>query len=355
MEELTEEYASMLNEKASDNFLIAAQGRVPAQIPVALAVDGSFVARALQVDMMNFYTYPDRWLNTYLALADRFPEIVFLPGFWVEYGNATEPSAFGAPIIWRHDHPPTVHPLNLAPNTWCDLPRPDPYTDGLMALVIQRYWNLEHRGELPAARRIRFVGARGPFTIATHVLGAAAFLNAVNNPNAASVVRGVLDLFTDTTIRFLQAQLGCLRDPVGVVLYDDTVGKLPARIFERFARPALNRIFDSFEGLIRIYHNDTPCEHLLAYLPYLHFDVFHFSHLMDIRLVRAALAPKAVMGNLAPLAVMVNGTTQVVEAAARACIERAAPGGGLILAPGGSTHPDTPLANIDALLRATLS
>ncbi len=355
MEELTGGQALMLSDRAYDNFLIAAQGRVPLQIPVALVADGSFVARACDVDVMNFYTYPDRWLNAYLALTDRYPEIVVLPGFWVEYGNATEPSAFGAPVVWRHDHPPTVRALNLPPDAWCNLPRPDPYTDGLMALVIQRYWNLEHRGELPQPRRIRFVAARGPFTTASHVLGAATFLNAVNSPNSANVVRDTIDLFTDTTIRFLQAQLGCLRDPLGVVVYDDVVGKLSARIFERFARPALNRIFDSFEGLIRVYHNDTPCEHLLAYLPYLHFDVFHLSHLMDMRLVKAALAPKAVMGNLAPLGVMVNCTAREVEAAARASIERAAPGGGLILAPGGTTHPDTPPANIDALLRATLA
>ena len=42
-----------------------------------------------------------------------------------------------------------------------------------------------------------------------------------------------------------------------------------------------------------------------------------------------------------------------VEAAARACIQRAAAGGGFILAPGGGTNIDTPAANIDALVRAT--
>ena len=139
----------------------------------------------------------------------------------------------------------------------------------------------------------------------------------------------------------------------GVMVLDDTSGLLSTSQFERFAVPVLARIFDTFDGLIRIYHNATPCEHLLAYLPRLNFEVFHFSHRMDIRTVKAALAPKAVMGNLSPISVMAHGTPDQVEEAALTCIGRAANGGGLILSAGGSLPHNTPIENIDALVRAT--
>ena len=33
---------------------------------------------------------------------------MFLPGFWAEYGMCTEPSAFGAKLVWTEDDFP--HP-----------------------------------------------------------------------------------------------------------------------------------------------------------------------------------------------------------------------------------------------------
>jgi uroporphyrinogen-III decarboxylase len=346
----------MTTERAWGDFLTVAEGRLPNHVPVALSADCGFIASALEMNVLDFFMYPDRWLNAYLTLIARFPDVVFLPGFWVEYGIAAEPSAFGASVFWRYDQAPAIRPLHLPPLAWADLPRPDPYSDGLMALVVRRYWNLEQKGELPEPYRIHFVAARGPFTTATHVLGANEFLAALAEPDAESLVEETLDIFTDTTIRFLQAQLGCLRNPLGVVVLDDTIGMLTPQLYTRFAKPALDRIFRAFDGMIRVFHIDTPCEPLLPYLPHLNFEVFHFSHLMDIRVVKAALSPRtAVMGNVPPLGLMVHGTPDEVEAAARACIERAAAGGGLILAPGGGTNVGTPAANIDALVRATRS
>jgi len=43
-----------------------------------------------------------------------------------------------------------------------------------------------------------------------------------------------------------------------------------------------------------------------------------------------------------------------VRAEARACLEKAASGGGLILSAGGGLSPGTPAENIDALVQATL-
>jgi uroporphyrinogen-III decarboxylase len=288
--------------RAWGNFVTAARGGQPPQVPVALCVDSAFVAAAFGVSVLDFLMYPARWLEAYISLVERFPDVVFLPGFWPEYGVATEPSAFGAPVLWRHDQAPISRTLRQPPELWSDLPRPDPHTEGLMALVLNRYWNLEKEGELPEPHRIRFVAARGPFANAAHVFGLSAFLNAIaDEPEYTRQVLDVLDVMTETTIRFLQAQLGCLRDPVGVIVIDDTIGMLQPNAFARFAMPFLHRVFSTFEGLIRIFQIDAPSEHLLPYLRELDFELFHFSHRMDPADVKVALRDRAgLMGNLSP-------------------------------------------------------
>jgi len=344
-----------MSDAAWDNFLIAAQGGQPERMPVAMEADCGFIASAGGMNTLDFFLYPDRWLRAYLALIARFPDVVFLPGFWVEYGTAVEASAFGAPVVWRQDEAPAVRPLALPLADWRHLPRPDPYSDGLMAFALRRILNLEQGGELPEPHRIRFVAARGPFTIASHLFGATHFLATLaGGRNEARIAADVLELLTETTLRFLQAQLGCLREPWGVMLLDDAVGMLSPGLFNAVARPLLERIFATFDGLIRIYHNDTPCEHLLPYFAGLSFEVFHLSHRVSIAEARALIGPDIVlMGNVPSQEVMARGTPQQVAETARECIFQA-DGTGLILAPGGGLSAGTPARNIDALVSAAL-
>jgi uroporphyrinogen decarboxylase len=117
--------------------------------------------------------------------------------------------------------------------------------------------------------------------------------------------------------------------------------------------PYLQRIFDSFPGLLRIYHNDTPCPHLLPKLGRLHCEVWNWSHEMDVAAVRAALGPGvALLGNVAPLDTLARGTADETYAAARACVEKMAGQPGFILSAGGGASPGTPAGNVDALVRA---
>ena len=157
-----------------------------------------------------------------------------------------------------------------------------------MPLVLRRLELLE-KGGLPEPHRIHFVAARGPLAIAAHVLGTTPFLEATGG-RARGDRSSALEVFTDTVIAFLKAQLARLREPLGILVLDDLPGMLSPRGFDRMALPYLQRIFDSFAGLVRIYHNDTPCAHLLPRIGQLHCEVWNFSHEMDIAAVRAAVA-----------------------------------------------------------------
>ena len=74
---------------------------------------------------------------------------------------------------------------------------------------------------------------------------------------------------------------------------------------------------------------------------------------MDIGEAKRRIGDRVtLMGNIAPLTVLRNGTPKDVTEACRAIIEKAAPGGGFILAAGGYIDEGTPTENIDAMIKA---
>jgi uroporphyrinogen decarboxylase len=162
-----------------------------------------------------------------------------------------------------------------------------------------------------------------------------------------------LETVTTTLIEWLQAQLDTLSAPEGIMLLDDIVGMVSEEHYHEFVEPHLRRIFDTFEGLVRIYHNDTPCQHLFSALAEANFDVFNFTHDVDIAQAKAAMGHRvAMMGNVPPLAVGVREPPAVVAEYSKMCMDKAGPGGGMILSVGGGVSPGMPAENIDAMLEA---
>ena len=165
-----------------------------------------------------------------------------------------------------------------------------------MPLVLQRYLDAEKR-LLPEGESIKMVAARGPFAVAGWLLGISDLMIALKKE--PEKIGRLLDTLTTTIINWLRAQLDVLSAPEGILVLDDLVGMLSPKLFEQYARPHMTRIFQAFDGLIKVYHNDTPCPHLLKPMSDLGFDVFNFSHTTDIAEVRASHAEHRVDGQRA--------------------------------------------------------
>lgn len=334
-----------------ERFRLAARRSEPDQVPVALIVDSPWLPGYVGIDTRDFFLFPDTWFEIHKGLLDRFPDAVWLPGFWAEYGMATEPSAFGVKLHFHHDSPPSIEPLVTDLAFWEENLQPaDPQTDGLMPLILRMYAVMDERLRAEGLG-IRMVCARGPMAVASWLAGISPLMLELSlNPDR---VNKILEIVTTTLIRWLHAQLDTLHAPEGIMVLDDLVGMVSAKYYQTLICPHLQRLFDEFEGLIRVYHNDTPCPHLLDSLPDAHFDVFNFSHTMDIADVKARIGDRvALLGNVAPLDLGVRGTPDEVKQAALTCLDKAAAGGGLILSFGGGVSPGTPPENIDALLEA---
>ncbi len=332
-----------------ERFTTVARGGQADRVPVALIVDSPWLPGYAGIDTLDYFLRPDEWLRINLGLLERFPDVAWIPGLWVEYGMAAEPSAFGARIVWHHNQPPSTEPVRGGLAALADVEPPDPQRHGLMPLVLQRYADAERR-ILPEGMNVKMVAARGPLAIASWLLGTTALMIALKTqPDAIS---RLLHTLSDTVIAWLRAQLDVLRAPEGILVLDDVVGMLSPKLFEQFARPHLARIFRAFDSLIKVYHNDTPCPHLIEPMSTLGFDVFNLSHTMDMAAVQAKMPSVALMGNVPPLDVMARGTPDQVCTWARECIRKTG-GRRLILSAGGGVSPGTPPEAIDALVSTT--
>lgn len=331
-----------------ERFFAVARGGQADRIPVAMIVDSPWLPGYAGIDTLDYFLHPDKWLKINLDLLERFPEVAWIPGFWVEYGMAAEPSAFGARVVWHHDRPPSIEAVRGGLQMLADIEPPDPQEHGVMPLILQRYADAEKQ-LLPRGINIKMVCARGPFAVAGWVLGITEFMTTLVENQETS--HRFLDTMTTTIIAWLRAQLAVLKAPEGIMLLDDIIGMVSPKMFEQFVRPYYARIFGEFKGMVKVLHNDTPCPHLLEPMSTLGFDVFNFSHETDIALAQAKMPNIALMGNVPPLSLMVRGTPEQVEAWARECIKKTN-GRGLILSAGGGVSPGTPASAIDALARA---
>ncbi len=333
-----------------DRFKQAARLGEPDQTPVAFIVDSPWLPGYANIHTLDYFLDHNKWLDINLGLLDRFPDAVWVPGFWVEYGMAAEPAAFGARVHFHHNRPPSIEPVITDIAHWANAPLPDVQEAGFMPLVLRLYEQAEAK-LWAEGLGIKMVAARGPMVTASWVMGVTDLMTGlVTHPKEISQF---LDTITTTLIHWLRAQLETLREPEGVLLLDDIVGMVSVAHYQEFVAPHLRRIFDEFEGLIRVYHNDTPCAHLYPALAEANFDVFNFSHEADIAVTKAQMGHRvALMGNVPPLDVGVRESPEEVAEWAKRCLDKAAPGGGLILSVGGGVSPDMPAGNIDAMLDA---
>jgi uroporphyrinogen decarboxylase len=329
-------------------FAAVARGGQADRVPVALIVDSPWLPGYAGIDTLDFFLDQHRWFDIHHGLLARFPEVAWIPGYWVEYGMGAEPSAFGARLAWHHDQPPAIEPLPGGLGQLLNSPAPDPQVHGLMPFILQQYAATERR-LLAEGAHVPMVAARGPLTVSGWLLGMSDLMVALMEDPA--VVDELLDRVATLIIAWLKAQLAVLARPEGIMLLDDLVGMISPTLFDRFVVPVFSRIFAEFPGLIKVYHNDTPCPHLLGSFERLGFDVFNFSHVTDISLVAGRMPNTALMGNVAPLDLMVYGTPDQVFAAALECLRKTG-GRRLILSAGGGASPGMPAEALDALVAA---
>jgi uroporphyrinogen decarboxylase len=325
-------------------------GKLFDPLPVAFIIDSPWLPGWAGISTLDYFSSDRLWFEANLKAITRFPDIIFLPGFWAEFAMCTEPSAFGCKCSFPQDSLPFAQRMIGSIDEAKSLRKPDPQTDGLLPFVLNRLKLNRHQIE-QAGHIIKFAVARGPLNVASFLLGATEFLTAIRTHPDQS--RKLLGLVTDFIIDWLSLQAQTFPSIDGIFILDDIVGFLGPDDFKTFALPFLKRIFQSFDVTVKFFHNDAPGLVCAPYLPQISVNLFNFSHQHSLAEMKKLTDDKvALLGNTPPRDVLAAGTPQDVQAAVKAALDSLPDKSRIILSSGGGLPPGVPSENIDAFLAA---
>lgn len=332
-------------------FKAAAKRQPLDQVPLALIVDSPWMPGYFGINHLDYFLDPEVWFQSNLKMLQDFPDVIFFPSWWLEYGMAIEPSSMGARISFRTDQTPGIRATLFHLEDIGQWTPVDPHTDGFMALALHRYRTQKQR-IFDAGYTIPVATARGP-------LCTAAFVYDLNNlmigmMEEPAAIHKLLSYVNRGIIDWLKAQAEVMGSCVeGIFILDDIPGFLSHDLYMEFAHPYLQQICDAFpKDWVKVYHNDASISQFLTELPDTGFDVLNFSHKLDVgKALQATAGRMCLMGNVAPLELGVRGTPEQVKAAALEVLEKTA-GKNLILSVGGGVSPGMPKQNMEALVAA---
>ena len=196
-------------------------GKAVNPLPVGFIIDSPWLSGWAGISTLDYYTSDTLWLETNLKAIKTFPEAMFLPGFWSEFGMCTEPSAFGAKTIWTEWALPHADKIISDISEAGGIREPNPKTDGLLPFVIQRLINFQPEIE-KAGHRIRFALARGPLNIASFLMGTTELMMAmIMDPERT---HRLLEIITRFTVNWVQLQKQTFPSIEGIFILDDIVG-----------------------------------------------------------------------------------------------------------------------------------
>lgn len=244
-----------MTSKQWEKLMAVLNGQVFEPVPVGFVIDSPWLPGWAGISTLDYFSSEQMWFEANLKAVRQFPDIMFLPGFWAEFGMCTEPSAFGAKCSWPENELPYADKIIADIQDVHSLCKPNPKTDGLLPLVLNR---LKHyQGQIEqAGHAIRFAVSRGPLNVASFLAGSTEFLMAIRtNPDET---RKLLGIVTDFIIDWLELQARTFPSIDGIFILDDIVGFLGEEDFKEASLPYLRRIFQSLDVTVKFFHNDAP-------------------------------------------------------------------------------------------------
>lgn len=196
----------------------------------------------------------------------------------------------------------------------------------------------------------------GPITLAGQLLGIEKFMRCLikDKKSAHKLMEFTSELCYKYWELFVDAgaELVEMADPTGS---GDMISK---RQFSEFVIPYAKKIADRIKATGKVkgvlLHICGDTSKFLEILPETGADIMSFDYKVDLGAAREALDGKmAFTGNMDPVAIMNDATADVVFDKVNECIEKAqGKKGGYIIMPGCDIPPTTPLANIEAMIKA---
>jgi uroporphyrinogen decarboxylase len=342
-----------MTDRQWNTLLSVVDGQAVEPLPVGFIIDSPWLPNWAGMTILDYYADGERWLEANLQAIRTFPDVLFLPGFWSEYGMCTEPSAFGAKCVWAEDEFPFAEKTLAEGDDPAAVAKPNARTDGLLPFVLKRLEHYQSRIR-DEGHAIRFAVARGPLNVASFLTGNTEFLMGIMmNPDGFHALLGTVSEFLAD---WLQLQAETFDTIDGVLVLDDIVGFLGQEQFEEFALPYLKQVFGAVDARVKFFHNDAKGLVCAPYLADIGINLFNFAfeHGLD-EMKDWTSGEVALLGNIPPRDVLASGTPEDVRAAVRTALDSVEDKSRLILSCGGGMPPGVPTENIRAFCEAAHS
>lgn len=325
------------------------RGEKSIPLPVGFIIDSPWLPNWYGAKILDYFSNDDVWLNANLKVINDFPDVMFLPGFWSEYGMCTEPSAFGARCSFPANEFPHAYKVILTADDVDTLPVPNPRTDGFLPFMLNRLKIAQPRIET-AGHRIRFAVARGPLNIASYLMGTSEFLTLLmmNPEKAEKLIKKITTFLKE----WLTLQRETFPTIDGIFLLDDIIGFVGESEFRAFALPYFKELFDT-DVSVRFLHNDAPCKVSAPFLPEMGVNFFNMGFDVPLNELKKLTGSRvALLGNIPPRDVLANGTRDDVARVTVELINSLEDQSGIILSCGGGMPPGVKSENIAAFAEA---
>jgi len=318
-------------------------------LPIGFIIDCPWLPNWYGINIVDYFTNDELWLNANLKALNKFPDVIFLPGFWSEFGMCTEPSAFGARCTFPVNEFPHAHKVIHSVDDIGSLHVPDPKTDGLLPFMLNRLKHLQPKIEA-AGHNIRFAVSRGPLNIASYLMGSTEFLTTMMMmPDKA---HDLLKKITTFLKEWFALQMETFPTIDGIFLLDDIIGFMGEDEFREFGFPYFKELYN-VNVSVKFLHNDSPCAVSAPFLPEMGVNLFNMgfdvtlNHLKHVTQNNVAL-----LGNIPPRDVLAAGTPEQVYNTTVELINSLEDKTRIIMSCGGGMPPEVSTENIKAFISA---
>ena len=322
-------------------------GEVINPLPIGFIIDCPWLPNWYGIKIIDYFSNEELWLNANLKAINDFPDVIFLPGFWSEFGMCTEPSAFGVRCTFPPDEFPYAHKIIQTADDIENLPEPNPRTDGLLPFMLNRLKHAQPKIEA-AGHKIRFAVARGPLNVASYLMGSTEFLTTMMMmPDKAQLL---LRKITNYLKGWLHLQMETFPSIDGIFLLDDIIGFMGEPEFREFGLPYFKELYD-VNVSVKFLHNDAPSKVSAPTL--LEFDINLFNMGFDVTLneLKELTQNKVTLvGNIPPRDVLGSGTADDVKKVTTELLNSLKDKSRVILSCGGGMPPGVSTENINAFI-----
>lgn len=336
-----------MNDQQWNTLVAVIRGETVRPVPTAFIIDSPWLPNWAGHTILDYFTDDRLYLEDNLKAIREFPEAIFLPGFWSEYGMCTEPSAFGSVSMFGEDEFPFAKKVMRSPMDVERIEKPNVRKDGLLPFTIKRLQHLQPEIEA-AGHKIRFAVARGPLNIASFLMGAPEFCEAIKTEPER--MHQLLTIVTDFLVDWIAYQREVFPAIDGIFLLDDIVGFISRRDFEAFGLPYLRRAYDA-DVTVKFFHNDAPCKASAPLLAQAGINLLNFGIQHTLTEMKTWTNGQiALMGNVPPRDVLAEGTPADVVRSTTEMLNALEDKSRLIVSVGGGMPPKAPSENIRALI-----